>query len=402
MRQVIAGVVFASVFVAGQTPPPKPANQTAPKPAPPAQGRPAAPPYEDWSRLPVSPEIHPDRRVTFRLFSPKATEALLVSGLLESVLKGPRPMQKDPQGVWSATVGPLEPDIYDYGFAVDGGLRIPDPANPNVVSVRRGPASYFEVPAATPQFYDPRPVPRGEVHEHWYFSKSLGMNRRLLVYTPPGYEGDEDIRYPVLYLLHGSGQTEESWATIGRANFIMDNLLAEKSARDMIIVMPYGHRERAMSVQERMGVRANSSDIEKDLIGDVIPFVEGRYTVEKGRDGRAIAGLSMGGFQSIAIGAARQELFSRIGSFSGGVRSDDGYEKTLGPLMEDPQKLKLFWIACGKEDSLFESNRKLDEWLTKQKIPHTFRVTEGAHTWRNWRRYLYDFIPLLFPRQPAS
>lgn len=393
MKRIILVGVFVPVFLAAQTPP---------KPVPQVQGRPAPAPYEDWSRLPVSPEIHPDHRVTFRLLSPKATEVMLVSGLLESVLKGPQPMQKDPQGVWSVTVGPLEADIYDYGFAVDGGLRIPDPANPNVASVRRGPYSYFEIGAGSARFYDPRPVTRGEVHEHWYFSKSLGMNRRLLVYTPPGYEGDEDIRYPVLYLLHGSGQTEESWTTLGRANFIMDNLIAEKTARDMIIVMPYGHRDRAMSVQERMGVRTNSSDIEKDLIGDILPFVEGRYTVEKSREGRAIAGLSMGGFQSIAIGVGHLELFSRIGSFSGGVRSDDGYEKTLGPLLADPQKLKLFWIACGKEDSLFESNRKLDEWLTRQKISHTFRVTEGAHTWRNWRRYLYDFIPLLFPRQPST
>jgi len=214
-------------------------------------------------------------------------------------------------------------------------------ASPNVASVLRGPYSYFEIGAGSPRFYDPRPVTRGEVHEHWYFSKSLGMNRRLLVYTPPGYEGDEDIRYPVLYLLHGSGQTEESWTTLGRANFIMDNLIAETPARDMIIVMPYGHRERAMSVQERMGVRTNSSDIENDLISDILPFVEGRYTVEKSREGRAIAGLSMGGFQSIAIGVGHLELFSRIGSFSGGVRADDCYEKTLGPLLADPHAFAL-------------------------------------------------------------
>ena len=197
--------------------------------------------YEDTKNIPVSPEIHGDRTVTFRLFAPKASEVILMGspGILEFTRK-PLPLEKNEKGVWSLTIGPLPPGFYTYGYAIDGGLRMPDPSNPNLEIRRWGPTSLFTVPGTEKAVMEHRNVPHGTVHVNFYDSPNLNAERMVYVYTPPGYETGKE-KYPVLYLLHGNGQIEASWTWTGRANVILDNLLAEGKVKPMIIVMPFGH-----------------------------------------------------------------------------------------------------------------------------------------------------------------
>src|ERR1051326_7690919 len=204
-----------------------------------------APYYEDTNNIPTSPEIHPDRTVTFRLFAPKASEVVLMGspGILEAI-KEPKPLKKDEKGVWSLTVGPLPPGFYTYGYAIDGGLRMPDPSNPNLELRRWGPTSSFIVhDASEKSIVEERRVPHGTVHVNFYDSQNLDSERMVYIYTPPGYETGR-LQYPVLYLLHGNGQIEASWTWTGRANVIMDNVLADGKIKPMIVVMPYGHIPR--------------------------------------------------------------------------------------------------------------------------------------------------------------
>jgi enterochelin esterase family protein len=363
--------------------------------APPGQQ--AAPPsgprfYDNIRNMPVSPDVHADRRVTIRLLAPAASEVLLVGGQMQAVLKGPQALKKDAQGVWSITVGPLAPGFYNYGFAVDGGIRIADPANPNVEQRRWGHISYFEVPGDTPAFYEHRPGPRGAVRIHSYDSKSLGIPRPLYVYTPPDYDRSGNTRYPVLYLLHGNGQVEQLWTSIGRANVILDNLIADGKAKPMIIVMPYGHVPRAISAEERAASGNATTGFDRDLLNDLIPWVEQNYRVVADRDHRAIAGLSMGGGQSITIGLAHLDTFAYVGSFSGGARNVD-----VGAMnAKAVNGLKLFWIGCGRDDGAFAANRALSDALQAKGIRHQFRESEGAHVWPVWRLNLHEFSQRLF------
>jgi hypothetical protein len=214
-----------------------------------AQPPPAAP-YEDVANIPVSPEIHPDRKVTFHLFAPKASEVLLMGspGILE-VIKKPLPLERDAKGVWSLTIGPLDPGFYTYGYAIDGGLRMPDPSNPNLEQRRWGPTSLFIVPGPEKAAFEARSVPHGTIHVNTYDSPNLNTSRMVYVYTPPGYESGKQ-KYPVLYLLHGNGQIEASWTWTGRANVILDNLLADGKIKPMIVVMPYGHVPREIKTPQ--------------------------------------------------------------------------------------------------------------------------------------------------------
>ncbi len=223
MHTIIAALLF--IAAAGQS----------------ALGQRPTPFYEDARSMPVSPEVHTDRRVTFRFLAPKAGEVLLAGGNLQEVLEGPQTMTKDEKGVWSITVGPLDPGLYDYGFAVAGSIRASDPANRNVIDRTWGHTNYFEVPGDTPLIHTVRPVAHGTLHIHTYDSKALGVTRQVYVYTPPGYDASQPTRYPVLYLFHGSGGVESQWTTVGRANIIMDNLIADAKARPMVVAMPYGH-----------------------------------------------------------------------------------------------------------------------------------------------------------------
>lgn len=339
-----------------------------------------------------SPEISADRRVTFRLIAPGATE-VSVSG---EFLEGSKPLQKDPQGVWSLTVGPVDPEIYNYTFTIDGVKTI-DPNNPNVKtgSTPSTIASIIEVPGDGPAFYDPQPVPHGEIHTHWYPSKSLNTVRRLTVYTPPGYDKDRQSRYPVLYLFHGANADEAAWTRFGRVNLILDNLLAAGKAKPFIVVMPFGY-----GVTPGSGQPGDSSALfSRDLLEDAIPFVQSQYRVDTGRDRRAVAGLSMGGGQSLSIGLGHLELFSYVAGFSAALRPPE-FPKTFGGLAGDPQsanrKLHLLWVGCGNQDGLFANSKAFSQFLGEHKIKHVFRETAGAHTWIVWRRYLNELAPLLF------
>jgi enterochelin esterase-like enzyme len=354
---------------------------------------------QDRGPVPVlSPEVHPDRRVTFRLQAAKASEAAFFGDWMKPGTS--QKMIKGDDGVWSITVGPLNPSIYIYHFILDG-LTIADPVNPRIKLRARTSASLLEVRGDTPELWQPRDVPHGAVQIDWQKSKVLeGDPRWIWVYTPPGYEKDQGRRYPVLYLFHGSNDIAGGWVLAGNANFILDNLIAERKATPMIVVMPFGHAVPFGSPREQQA--KNVTMYEDYVIQDVMPFIESKYRAAKGRENRAIAGLSMGGGQSLHIGFGHADLFSAVAAFSAAVPGD--FETRFAKALADPAgtngKLQTIWIACGREDSLFERSQKLSELLNAHQIRHTWRPTEGNHTYTYWRQYLGEFAPLLFRRAP--
>lgn len=346
-----------------------------------------------WAQPPqtpsvVSPEVHPDRRVTFRLMAPKAGEVGLYGdwmpvGTLQKMTMGA-------DGVWSITTGPLAPSIYIYTFNLDG-LTIADPVNPRVKLRARTSASMVEVPGSAPALWDARDVPHGAVAINYQKSRTLnGETRAFWVYTPPGYSSERARRYPVLYLFHGSNDTAGGWVLAGQANYILDNLLAEQRLTPMVVVMPFGHAVPFGSPREIQAT--NTSMFEKYLLTDVMPLVESRYRVFTDRKHRAVAGLSMGGGQALAIGFGHPELFSAIGAFSAAVPQDG--DSLLDKVAR--QKPDVLWFACGTGDTLIKRSEDLDAKLKQRGIPHTFRATPGAHTFTVWRQYLGEFAPLLF------
>lgn len=340
----------------------------------------------------TSPEVRADRTVTFRLRAPGAKEVALTGefGLGRTLL------QKDEGGTWSVTIGPLDPDIYSYQFSVDG-LSIIDPNNPHVKTGVRSSQSFVMVPGAEPLYWQEQQVPHGLLHVHWYHSSVIGDDRAFTVYTPPDYGRDSKARYPVLYLLHGSGDHERSWVEIGQANFILDNLLAAKKAVPMLIVMPFGQvgsfGDRSEGSRER---RMNL--FRDDLLNEIMPAVERQYRVLPDRRKRAIAGLSMGGGQSLTIGLTRLDLFAWVAGFSAAIMGDDFAQRF--PILADPEKanreLRLLWIGCGRDDKLVEPARAMVKVLAEKQIRHTFRESAGTHSWRVWRLYLSEVAPLLF------
>ena len=341
-----------------------------------------------------SPEITDDRRVTFRLAAPKASEVRLTC----ECVNGAQTLQNDGKGIWSITLGPLAPDIYEYEFTVDG-LTIIDPRNEKVKYNGRPStvSSLLEVPGSGPLFYDAKAVPHGTVDIRWYHSKAVNGERRAYVYTPPNYDRGTS-RLPVLYLLHGADGDDSAWTAFGRANHILDNLLAEKKTTPMVVVMPFGYAYPPASGAAGDRQRA---DFEKDLLQDLIPFVQANYRVYTDRSNRALVGLSMGGGQALNIGLRHLDVFSRVASFSGAVPRGAGAEP-FQPLLADAKKLndslKLLWVGCGTEDGLFAPNKEFSALLKKNGVTHTFRETGGAHTWSVWRKYLAEVAPLLFPQ----
>jgi len=343
---------------------------------------------------PASPEVTADRAVTFRVRAPNAKE-VSVTGEWPG---GNKPLTKDDQGVWSVTLGPLEPDLYGYSFLIDG-FRTADPANAAIKPMRSPTTSILEVPGNSPKVWEFQSVPHGTVRLHDYQSKSLNRLRHLRVYTPPGYDERRGTRFPVLYLFHGSGDNEATWTVLGRANLILDNLIAQGKAKPMIVVMTDGHAftPQFTGMPNTNMISRNVTDFERDLLDDVMPLVESNYRVKKEASGRAIAGLSMGGGQSLTIGLNHPELFAWVGGFSSSVRNP---QNAIAKALADPQgvnrKLKLLWIACGKDDRLIENARELSAALNQSGIRHQFLETAGNHSWPVWRRYLIDFAPLLF------
>jgi enterochelin esterase-like enzyme len=306
----------------------------------------------------------------------------------------------------------LPPDIYTYSFNVDGVVAL-DPRNTNTKMGYGGfgPVSVVEVPGDGPQFYDSKPVPHGAVHIQPYESKTLGLSRSVWIYTPPGY--DKGSNYPVFYLLHGAGDIESGWTLIGRANLILDNLIAEGKAKPMIVVMPLGHTIQGFyngPAKSATAPAPNPADaaggagagalsaFAKDLLDDVLPMVEKTYKVSKKADDRAIGGLSMGGGQSINIAFNRPELFRYVVLMSPAAANA---EQTYANFLKDPsvpnKQFKLLWLGVGKDDNLVgQADKALDATLTAKGVTHTFKITDGRHEWTVWRHHLNDIAPLLF------
>ncbi len=342
----------------------------------------------------VSPEVLSDHRVTFRLRAPKANEVTFYGDWMP--LNTKEPMTRDADGVWSVTLGPVQPGIYIYTFTLDG-LTMADPVNPRIKLRARTSASLLEVPGDPPALWQPRDVPHGTVEINLQKSTVIpGETRQIWVYKPPGYDTHPRKRYPILYLLHGSNDTPAGWTMAGCANYILDNLIAEGRAEPMIVVMPFGH---AVPFTAPMDQQTNNSALfEEYLRKDVLPGMEQRYRVAPGRERRAIIGLSMGGGQALQTGLDHLDQFSVVGAFSSAIPRDfeNRYQSLLDNPAETNRKLKLLWIGCGRQDTAFDRNQKLSDLLAAHHIEHTFRATPGAHTYTIWRQYFSEVAPLLF------
>jgi enterochelin esterase-like enzyme len=352
--------------------------------------------------LPVrSPEVSPDRRVTFRLRAPNAKEVFLSREGAQRV-----PMQRDEQGVWSVTTEPLEPDLYGYAFAVDG-VGLIDPGNPVMKPNLLNTQSMVHVPGSADLPWEVNAVPHGTVHRHFYKSKTVGDEREFYVYTPPGYDPTARKQYPVLFLLHGFSDDASGWTAVGRAHVIMDNLIAQGKAKPMLIVMPLGYGAPEIVVPDFAGFRdpnlrqRNYDRFRDALLTEVIPAVEKSYRVAKERGSRAIAGLSMGGAESLFVGLNALDRFAWVGAFSSGGLSQE-FDTTFPSLgAKANAQLHLLWIACGTDDRLIDTNRKFREWLQTKGVRHVGVETPGGHTWMVWRRYLATFAPMLFQEKSA-
>jgi enterochelin esterase-like enzyme len=336
---------------------------------------------------PDSPEILRDYRVIFRYEDPSA-KSVMIKGIGRTYVE----MKRDAKGIWSATVPHIDPGVYDYSFLVDGVQTI-DPSNPSVKPDKNPDTSLLEITTNKPLFYQWANIPHGTVHLQSYFSASLKRLRRVRVYTPPGYEHQPAKKYPVLYLLHGTGDTEATWTEFGHAHLIMDNLIAAGKTVPMILVMPDGHAD----LQEEEGDHiANFVRFEKDLLESVIPLVDSTYQTIKAPSGRAINGLSMGGMQALEIGINHPELFAYVGGMSAYVPEP---KKLIARGLVDKnlnQELKLLWISIGKDDFLLKDAEKFHKLLVKHGIHVDWHLTAGSHEWTVWRGYLRDFGPLLF------
>ncbi len=346
----------------------------------------------------ITPEVHSDDSVTFRF---RALNAQEVSVRREGV-PDPLPMQKDENGIWTVTTAPLPPDYYGYSIIVDG-QRMIDPYNsllkPNLLSTE----NMVHVKGESSLPWELNDVPHGEVHHHFYRSTVANDDRDYHVYTPPSYNPAAKTTYPVLYLLHGYSDDASGWSAVGRANVILDNLIAQGKAKPMIVVMPLGYGTMEM-VRVGWGGIGNHPEVREQnltkfreaLLTEVMPKVEAEYRVNKNRSNRAIAGLSMGGSESLLTGLNNLDEFAWVGAFSAGGLPDS-FEKDFPSLdAKANQELKLLWIACGTEDRLITANRSLREWMKQKGINHTDIETPGMHTWMVWRRNLAEFSPLLF------
>src|SRR5579884_1531713 len=347
-----------------------------------------------------SPEIASDGRVTFRFRDVNAQKVIV------NIAGAPQPltMEKDSSGIWSATTGPMPPDLYSYTFNADG-VTLLDPSNSAIVPNLLNPSSVLHVRGRTPEPWEQQDIPHGEVHHHFYKSAIVGDNRDFYAYTPPGYDARSKTRYPVLYLLHGYSDDASAWTAVGKANWILDSLIASGQAHPMIIVMPLGYGAPAILQRNPAAggafsnpeLRAKNFDnFRAALIDEIVPMVEKQYRVIAKRESRAIAGLSMGGAESLLTGLNRLDKFAWVASFSAGGLSDDFAGDFPQLNTSANQKLKLLWIACGTEDRLITLNRNLVQWLKTKDIRVTLIETPGMHTWMVWRRDLISLAPLLF------
>jgi enterochelin esterase-like enzyme len=342
-----------------------------------------------------SSEVHADDSVTFRFRDPNAHEVVLT---LEGAK--PAPMQKDDEGVWSLTTGPLAPDFYGYSFVADS-VSLIDPSNPLMKPNLLHTQSQVHVPGPASLPWEVGDVPHGLVHHHFYKSGVVGDQRDFYVYTPPGYDPRAKRSYPALYLLHGYSDDASAWTAVGRANVILDNLIAQGKAKPMIIVMPLSYGAPEIVAPEPRGFapelrKQNFDRFSQALIAEAIPQVEASYRVSGDRNSRAIAGLSMGGAESLLTGLNNLDKFAWVGAFSSGGITEDFEAEFPGLDAKANEKLRVLWIACGTDDGLIALNRKARAWLDSKGVHSTGIETPGGHAWMVWRRNLVDFGGLLF------
>lgn len=376
-------------------------------PAAPAQpgrgGRgPQAPAFE-------STEIQPDGHVVFRIYAPHAEEVRLSGGDIPGNGRG-APLTKGENGVWEGTLGPIASGAYRYNFNVDGVATV-DPRSPFISESNNNVWSLVYIPGA--DFMDTKEVPHGAVASVTYYSTVLKRFRRMHVYTPPGYDMGQG-KFPVFYLLHGAGDNDDAWTSVGRAGFILDNLIAAKKAKPMVVIMPAGHTSRTFGGRGGRGMGAPDEFVE-EFSTDIMPYAESHYRISAERSHRAIAGLSMGGNQTLNIAIPHLDKFAYIGVFSsgligmlGGRRGPDGQPSPPpSPSWEDQHKseldnaaakkgLKLVWFSTGADDGLITTSKATVEMLKKHGFSPVFKESPGAHTWINWRNYLDEFAPQLF------
>ena len=385
----------------------------AQEPAKPAAAPVSRPQFRRPPRI-ISPELLPDNKVTFRVYD-KDAQKITISGEWQAGFGSSETLVKNDTGMFTVTVGPLKPELYGYTYTIDGVSTI----DPNNVQVRRDGSryqSFFIIPGPESDLYfHKNGVPHGTVSKVWYNSPVLGMDRRVYIYTPAGYEEGKQ-KYPVFYLLHGAGGDEDAWTNMGRAAQIMDNLIAQGKAKPMIVVMTNGNANQAGAQNEVPPLATEAADamaeylrtagkFEEHLVKDLVPFIEKNYRALTGMDNRAIAGLSMGGMHTQTITNDNPGMFSYIGVFSMGIMN-------MGPQNQDAEKVaaernaklttlrnngyKLYWIGCGKDDFVYKGVVTLRETLDKLSIKYVYRESTGGHTWANWRIYLSEFAPMLF------
>ena len=369
-----------------------------------------------WGAAPVvSPEIHDNNTVTFRFKAPKAVRVQLTGDFLpvQKNAKFEAPgivdLKEGQEGVWEYTTPePLKPELYSYSFIVDG-LRMNDPANVYLIRDVSTLTNVFIIGGDRADFYKVNPVPHGTVSRIWYDSPALGLERRMTVYTPAGYE-TSGKRYPVLYLLHGMGGDEEAWISLGRTAQILDNLIAQGKAKPMIVVMPNGNAsQEAAPGESSRGMVPPTMQLPKTMEGsyeqafpEIVKFIDKNYRTIKSKSGRAIAGLSMGGFHSLHISKQYPDMFNYIGLFSAAIMPNKEVSSPIYENMEGKLKVQfdknpaLYWIAIGKTDFLYKANEEYRKLLDEKGYKYTYYESDEGHIWKNWRIYLTESVPMLF------
>ena len=369
-----------------------------------------------WGTAPVvSPEIHDNNTVTFRFKAPKAVRVQLTGDFLpvQKNAKFETPgivdLKEGQEGVWEYTTPePLKPELYSYSFIVDG-LRMNDPANVYLIRDVSTLTNVFIIGGDRADFYKVNPVPHGTVSRIWYDSPALGLERRMTVYTPAGYE-TSGKRYPVLYLLHGMGGDEEAWISLGRTAQILDNLIAQGKAKPMIVVMPNGNAsQEAAPGESSRGMVPPTMQLPKTMEGsyeqafpEIVKFIDKNYRTIKSKSGRAIAGLSMGGFHSLHISKQYPDMFNYIGLFSAAIMPNKEVSSLIYENMEEKLKVQfdknpaLYWIAIGKTDFLYKANEEYRKLLDEKGYKYTYYESDEGHIWKNWRIYLTEFVPMFF------
>ena len=349
----------------------------------------------------LSHEVHPDGSVTLR-YRNAAARAVTVNS---DMALTPFTMTRDESGVWSVTTPPLKPEIYSYSFIVDGVGQL-DPVNHDVVANLAYFSSNVLVPGPTPEPWELQAIPHGAVSQHMLttrIAKNLPLNQEpYVVWTPPGYDAKRKGGYPVLYLLHGWSDSEVGWTAVGRAQHILDAMLAQGRIVPMIVVMPQGYGDFHFVTgghtewNDRANVDTNVSLYEQMLLTEIVPAVEHEYNAARGRDHRAIAGLSMGGLESLGIGLRHTDQFAWVGGFSSAVQQHAFDERFGAATTGSAAKLKLLWVACGENEELLAPNHDFIAWAKAKGLPVTAYEAPGKHTWPVWRDDLLHFAPLLF------